>query len=334
VKVIVIGGTGLIGSKIVTKLRKSGYQVVAASRSSGVDTMSGRGLETVCANASAVIDVSSPSTFDGEDALEFFETSTTNLLKAEGAAGVRHHVALSVVGTDRLSESGYMRAKFAQETLIEESRIPFSIVRATQFFESIWKLAALDTEGTTVRVPPVLVQPIAGDDVAGTVGNIGIGTPLNATIELAGPEQFRADEVARRRLTARHDAREVVIDPKARFFGAEVDERSLEAIRSDGRWLSRLTGEARDWDGFAADMLGTLEAGPQVVESVREARAAARARLGVALGSLCDAATTRSEYHRACKFGNALQCGATFPGLINYFRSEVLGVAVGRREHL
>lgn len=226
-KIIVIGGTGLIGSKIVTKLQKSGCEVVAASRSSGVDTMTGRGLEAVFANASVVIDVSSPPTFDGEAALEFFETSTTNLLKAEVAAGVQHHVALSVVGTERLSESGYMRAKFVQERLIRDKRIPYSIVQATQFFESIWKLAGLDTDGTTVHVPPVLVQPIAGDDVASTLGNVGAGTPLNATIELAGPEQFRANELARRRLTARHDAREVVADPKARFFGAEVEERSL-----------------------------------------------------------------------------------------------------------
>jgi uncharacterized protein YbjT (DUF2867 family) len=246
VKIIVIGGTGLIGSKIVAKLRASGFEAVAASRRSGVDTMTGRGLDDVVARASVVIDVSNPPTFDGAAALEFFETSTGNLLAAEAAAGVQHHVALSVVGTERLSESGYMRAKFAQEKLIKENSIPYSIVHATQFFESIQKLAGLATDGTTVRVPPVLVQPIAGDDVASTLGNVGVGVPLNATIEVAGPEQFRADELARRRLMARHDPREVVSDPRARFFGAEVEERSL-LPSADARvaqtrfeaWLSR-----------------------------------------------------------------------------------------------
>ena len=226
-KIIVIGGTGLIGSKVVTKLRNSGFEAVAASRTSGVDTLTGRGLADVLAKASVVIDLSNPPTFDGAAALEFFETSTRNLLSAEAAAGVQHHVALSVVGTDRLSESGYMRAKFAQEKLIKENPIPYSIVHATQFFESIQKLAALATDGATVRVPPVLVQPIAGDDVASTLCNVSVGAPLNSTIEVAGPEQFRADELARRRLMARHDPREVVSDSRARFFGAEVEERSL-----------------------------------------------------------------------------------------------------------
>ena len=245
-KIIVIGGTGLIGSKVVTKLRNSSFEVVAASRSSGVDIMTGRGLADVLAKASAVIDLSNPPTFDGAAALEFFETSTRNLLSAEAAAGVGHHVALSVVGTERLSGSGYMRAKFAQEKLIKDSPIPYSIVHATQFFESIQKLAGLATDGATVRVPPVLVQPISGDDVATILYNVGVGAPLNSTIEVAGPEQFRADELARRRLTARHDPREVVSDPRARFFGAEVDERSLlpgaDARLAEtrfGDWLGR-----------------------------------------------------------------------------------------------
>jgi len=193
-KIIVIGGTGLIGSKVVTKLRNSGFEVVAASRTSGVNTMTGRGLADVLAKASVVIDLSNPPTFDGAAALEFFETSTRNLLSAEAEAGVQHHVALSVVGTERLSESGYMRAKFAQEKLIKDNSIPYSIVHATQFFETIQKLAGLATDGTTVRVPPVLVQPIAGDDVASMLCNVGVGVPLNTTIEVAGPEQFRADE--------------------------------------------------------------------------------------------------------------------------------------------
>jgi len=227
VKIIVIGGTGLIGSKVVTMLRNSGFEAVAASRTSGVNTLTARGLADVLAKASVVIDLSNPPTFDGAAALEFFETSTRNLLTTEAAAGVQHHVALSVVGTDRLSESGYMRAKFAQEKLIKDDSIPYSIVHATQFFESIQKLAGLATDGAIVRVPPVLVQPIAGDDVASMLCNVSVGAPLNRTIEVAGPEQFRADELARRRLMARQDPREVMSDPRARFFGAEVDERSL-----------------------------------------------------------------------------------------------------------
>ena len=245
-KIIVIGGTGLIGSKVVTKLRNSGFEAVAASRTSGIDTMTGRGLADVLAKASVVIDVSNPPTFDGAAALEFFETSTTNLLDGEAEAGVRHHVALSVVGTERLSESGYMRAKFAQEKLIKDSSIPYSIVHATQFFESIQKLAGLATDGATVRVPPVLVQPIAGDDVANMLCDVSVGSPMNTTIEVAGPEQFRADELARRRLMARHDSREVIVDPRARFFGAKVDERSLlpgaDAHLAETRfedWLAR-----------------------------------------------------------------------------------------------
>jgi uncharacterized protein YbjT (DUF2867 family) len=227
VKIIVIGGTGLIGSKIVAKLSTTGVETVAASRSSGVNTMTGRGLADVLAGAWVVIDVSNPPTFDGATALEFFETSTRNLLNAEAATGVGHHVALSVVGTGRLSESGYMRAKLAQEKLIEDSSIPYSIVHATQFFESIQKLAGLATDGATVRVPPVLVQPIAGDDVVATLCSVSVGVPLNGSMEVAGPEQFRADDLARRRLLARHDPREVVSDPRARFFGAEVEARSL-----------------------------------------------------------------------------------------------------------
>ena len=193
-----------------------------------------------------VIDVSNSPSFDGTAALEFFETSTRNLLDAEKAAGVRHHVALSVVGTERLSESGYMRAKLAQEKLIKDSSIPYSIVQATQFFESVQKLAGLATEGTTVHAPPVLVQPIAGDDVASILCDVSLGAPVNGTLEVAGPEQFRADELARRRLMARHDSRKVIVDPRARFFGAPVNERSLlpgadahlAATRFEA-WLSR-----------------------------------------------------------------------------------------------
>ena len=250
-KIVVIGGTGLIGSKIVARLRAKGLEAAVASRSLGVDTMTGRGLAEVLANAAVLIDVSNPPTFDGAAALDFFETSARNLFAAEREAGVQHHVALSVVGTDRLSESGYMRAKFTQEGLIEDSLIPFSIVNATQFFESIQKLAGLATDGRAVRVPPVLIQPIAGDDVASMLCEISVGTPLNGNIEVAGPEQFRADDLARRRLAARHDPREVIVDPQARFFGAKVDERSLlpgaDARLGNTRfddWLARSTERA------------------------------------------------------------------------------------------
>lgn len=245
-KIIVIGGTGLIGSKIMTRLLADDWDVVAASRSSGVDTVTSRGLANVLAGASVVIDVSNPPTFDGAAALEFFQTSTRNILEAEAVAGVRHHVALSVVGTDRLSESGYLRAKAAQQKLVKASAIPYSIVQATQFFESVQKLAGLATDGATVRVPPVLVQPIAGDDVAAALCEVGVGAPLSTTVEIAGPEQFRAPELARRRLMARNDPRKVVPDPQARFFGAAVEERSLlpgaDARLSQTRfesWLSR-----------------------------------------------------------------------------------------------
>ncbi|HZE07891.1 MAG TPA: SDR family oxidoreductase [Gemmatimonadaceae bacterium] len=248
-KIIVTAGTGLIGSKIVTRLRALGHDVVAASRSSGVDTMTGSGLADVLAKASVVIDVSNPPTFDVADALEFFETSTRNLLSAESTAGVGHHVALSVVGADRLSESGYMRAKLEQEKLIEENSIPYSIVRATQFFESIEKLAGLATDGKTVRVPPVLVQPIAGDDVASALCEVSVGAPLNGTIEVAGPEQLRAEELTRRRLLARHDSRAVVSDPDARFFGARVEERSL--LPGPGARLSATRFE--DWLARSAE---------------------------------------------------------------------------------
>ena len=227
VKIVVIGGTGLIGSKIVARLVASGSDVFAASRSLGVDTITGRGLAEVLARASVVIDVSNPPTFDGAAALDFFERSTRNLQAAEHEARIRHHVALSVVGTDRLADSAYMRAKLTQEELIADNSIPISIVNATQFFESIQKLAGLATDGRTVRVPPVLVQPIAGDDVASALCEVSTGAPLNGSIEVAGPEQLRADELARRRLMARHDPRNVVVDQDALFFGAHVEERTL-----------------------------------------------------------------------------------------------------------
>src|SRR5688572_4267264 len=192
-KIVVIGGTGLIGSRLVTKLREHGHEAVPASPDTGVNSLTGEGLADAFAGADVVVDVSNSPSFDDAAVLDFFQTSTGNILAAEAAAGVRHHVALSVVGSERLTASGYMRAKLAQEQLIKESAIPYSIVRATQFFEFVPRIADVFTVGNEVRVPPVLFQPMAADDVARTVGRVAVGTPLNATVEVGGPEQFRFD---------------------------------------------------------------------------------------------------------------------------------------------
>src|SRR3954471_785688 len=226
-KIVVIGGSGLVGSKLVTRLGERGHEAVAASPDSGVDTLTGEGLAEVLKGAGAVVDVSNSPSFEDADVLEFFETSTRNLLAAEAAAGVRHHVALSVVGTERLSESGYFRAKIVQEQLIRASSIPYSIVHATQFFEFVKSIADAATVDGTVRLAPVLVQPMAADDVAEAVGMTALGSPLMGTVEVAGPEQFRLDALIRTGLRARHDPREVVADPHARYFGAELGERTL-----------------------------------------------------------------------------------------------------------
>jgi uncharacterized protein YbjT (DUF2867 family) len=225
-KIVVIGGTGLIGSKVVSCLQEEDYEAVAASPDSGVNTLTGEGLE-VLKGASVVIDVSNSPSFEDEAVMEFFTTSTTNLLAAESDAGVRHHVALSVVGDDRLSESGYLRAKIAQEKLIFDSVIPFSIVRATPFFEFALRIADEATDGDKVRLPHVLFQPMAADDVAAAVCEISQRPPADGVIEIAGPEQFRFDEFIQQALTAEGDPRIVVADPKARYFGTELRERSL-----------------------------------------------------------------------------------------------------------
>src|SRR3984893_9552212 len=226
-KIIVIGGSGLIGSRVVEKLCAQGHEAVAASPNSGVNTLTGEGLAEVLVGASVVVDVSDSPSWEDAAVLKFFETSTRNLLTYEAAAGVGHHVALSVVGTDRLSESGYFRGKIAQEKLIDESSIPHSIVRATQFFEFLKGLADISLEGDRVHLPPVLFQPMAADDVATAGGRIGVGPPVNGIIEIAGPEQFRVDELVRRRLASLKDPREVIADPHARYDGAEVSERTL-----------------------------------------------------------------------------------------------------------
>jgi uncharacterized protein YbjT (DUF2867 family) len=227
-KIVIIGGTGLIGSKVVTRLRGQGHQVVPASPASGVNTLTGEGLAEALEGAAVVVDVSNSPSFEDAAVLKFFQTSTGNLLEAEAAAGVGHHVALSVVGTDRLLASGYFRAKMAQETLIRESSIPYTIVRATQFYEFLGSIADAATDGRTVRLPPVLIQPMAADDVATAVGRAAVGSPVNGIVEVAGPQQFRMDELIRRSLGARHDPREVVADPHARYWGIEgVGERAL-----------------------------------------------------------------------------------------------------------
>ena len=226
-KIVVIGGTGLIGSKVVTCLKENGHEAVAASPDSGVNTLTGEGLPEVLEGASGVIDVSNSPSFEDEAVMDFFTTSTTNMLAAEADAGVRHHVALSVVGAERLPESGYLRAKVAQEKLIRDFSIPFSIVHATQFFEFAVRIADEATDGDTVRLPHVLLQPIAADEVAAAVCEISQRAPADGVIEIAGPELFRFDEFIQQALTAKGDPRTVVADPKARYFGTELQERSL-----------------------------------------------------------------------------------------------------------
>jgi uncharacterized protein YbjT (DUF2867 family) len=226
-KIVVIGGSGLIGSKLVNKLREHGHEAVAASPNSGVNSLTGEGLAEVLKGASAVVDVSNSPSWEDAAVLNFFETSTRNLLTYGAAAGVRHHVALSVVGTDQLSESGYFRAKIAQEKLITESSIPYSIVHATQFFEFLKGLADISTVDGKVHLPPVLFQPMAAEDVASGVARVAVDQPINGIIEIAGPEQFRVDELVRRRLAELQDPREVIADPNALYSGAKITEKTL-----------------------------------------------------------------------------------------------------------
>jgi uncharacterized protein YbjT (DUF2867 family) len=226
-KIVVIGGSGLIGSKLVEQLRKDGHEPLAASPDTGVNALTGEGLAEALEGAQVVVDVANAPAWDDQAVLDFFQTSAHNLLAAETAAGVGHHVTLSVVGTDRLPDSGYLRAKAAQEELVKAGPIPYTIVRATQFFEFIGRIADSSTDGNTVRLPPALVQPEAADDVAATLADVAAGAPLNDTVELAGPEAFPLDELARRLLSAKDDPRQVTTDPHARYFGAELDDRSL-----------------------------------------------------------------------------------------------------------
>ncbi|MGW3243953.1 SDR family oxidoreductase [Streptomyces sp. NPDC001070] len=226
-KVVVIGGTGLIGSKLVGKLNEHGHEAVPASPNTGVNTLTGEGLAEVLQGAQVVVDVSNSPSYEDEAVMNFFHTCTSNLLGAAAKAGVQHYVALSIVGTDRLPDNGYFRAKQAQEDLIKASGLPYSIVHATQFFEFVQGIADSATEGDTVRIAPVKFQPMYSDDVAAAVGRAAVGAPVNGVVEVAGPEVFRFDELVRKVLAAGNDPRTVVADPHARYFGSELQEDSL-----------------------------------------------------------------------------------------------------------
>jgi uncharacterized protein YbjT (DUF2867 family) len=240
-KIVVIGGTGLIGSKVVARLGEHGHEAIAASPDTGVNTITGEGLAEVLAGTSVVVDVSNSPSFEDAAGLEFIRTATGNVLAAEQAAGVGHHVALSIVGADRLTQSGYMRAKVAQERLIEGSPVPYSIVRATQFFEFVRRIADEATTGEVVRLAPVGFQPMAADDVARAVARTAVGQPLYGTLEVGGPERLRFDELVRRGLAAAGDPREVVADPHARYFGPVLAERDL--VPGEGARLGEIRFE-------------------------------------------------------------------------------------------
>ena len=254
--VVIIGGTGLIGSKLVARLREHGHRAVAASPDTGVNTVTGEGLAQALAGAAVVVDVSNSPSFEDSAVLKFFETSTWNLLAAETTAAVRHHVALSVVGTPRLSESGYFRAKIAQEKLISESSVPYTIVRATQFYEFIKSIGDRATVDNTVRLAPVLFQPMAADDVAQAVGSAAVGVPVSGIIETAGPARFRLDQLIGSLLRARQDPRQVITDPDARYFGARLSERTL--LPGDDAQLGSVTWE--EWLGRPAAVMSAKQA--------------------------------------------------------------------------
>jgi len=241
-KIVVIGGSGLIGSKLVERLRQYGHEAIAASPASGVDTITGQGLAEALAGARVVVDVANSPSFGDQAVLDFFSTSGRKLLAAERAAGVRHHVALSVVGTDRLLESGYFRGKMAQEQLIKAAGVPYTIVRSTQFFEFLGGIAKSGANGSTVRVSPAYFQPIAAADVAGALADISVGEPVNGTVELAGPERVRLSELVRRFLQHKQDERSVIDDVQARYFGALLSDQTLLPGASPRIGLTRFEG--------------------------------------------------------------------------------------------
>jgi len=226
-KIVVIGGTGLIGSKVVEKLKRKGHEAIAAAPNTGVNTVTGEGLAEALAGADVVVDVANSPSFEDQAAMEFFQTAGRNLTAAEVAAGVKHHVALSVVGTERLQASGYFRAKLAQENLIKSSPIPYTLIHATQFFEFVRAIAQFSTDGNTVRLPPVLFQPMAAADVSTAVAEAALAQPVNGMVEIAGPDTFTLDEAVRKVLEYDHDARKVIADPAAPYYGAKVSEKTL-----------------------------------------------------------------------------------------------------------
>jgi len=226
-KIVVIGGSGLIGANIVNRLRANGHEVLAASPSAGVNTITGEGLAEALQGAQVVVDVANSPSWEDQAVLDFFETSGRNLLAAEAAAGVEHHLALSIVGTDRLPENGYFRAKVAQEKLIKASKVPYTILRATQFNEFVEGIVNSGDQGGTIRLSPALIQPIAADDVSAVLADLAVGAPVNGTVEVGGPDRFPIDELARKFLATRGDTREVIADVHARYFGSELDDRSL-----------------------------------------------------------------------------------------------------------
>jgi len=248
-KIVVIGGTGLIGSKLVPKLREQGHEAVAASPNSGVNSITGEGLANALKGASVVVDVTNSPSWEDAAVMTFFETSTRNLLAYGAAAGVKHHVALSVVGTERMLASGFFRAKMAQENLIKASSNPYTIIRATQFFEFVKAIADYSTEGNKVRLPSALIQPMAADDVASAVARVATGAPANGTVEVGGPEKFRLDELARQGLAAQKDPREVIADPKGRYYGMDIEEKTL--LPGEGARLSETRFET--WLKHSAD---------------------------------------------------------------------------------
>jgi uncharacterized protein YbjT (DUF2867 family) len=249
-KIVIIGGTGLIGTKLVNNLRERGHEVLAASPKSGINSFTGEGLAEALTGAQVVVDVANAPSWEDKAVMEFFQTAGRNLLAAEAATGVRHHAALSIVGADQLPASGYLRAKVAQENLIKASGIPFTIVRSTQFFEFAKGIVQSATEGQTVRLSPALMKPIAADDVAAALTGFALAEPLNGTVEIAGPEPIRMDEFARRFLSATRDPRKVTTDVHAHYFGTELNDQSLTpgdnarlgATRFE-EWLSRSTAQ-------------------------------------------------------------------------------------------
>lgn len=243
-KIVVIGGSGLIGSKLVANLRQRGHEVLAASPASGVNTITGEGLAEALAGAQVVVDVANSPSFEDKAVLEFFETAGRNLLAAEAAAGVKHHVALSVVGTDLLAESGYFRGKIAQEKLIRAGGVPYTIVQSTQFFEFLGGIAHSGTDGETVKLSPAFVQPISSDDVAAAMADYTLGAPVNGVVEIAGPERVRLSELVQRYLAATQDPRKVVADPQARYFGALLEDSTL-VPSGKSPWLGSVGFE--DW---------------------------------------------------------------------------------------